>query len=172
MCEGTLADEAAAFNHAGTMRESTDVPGSLDARGRPVFALRREVETMPETTRSPLYAAIYATVRRIPRGRVATYGQIAREAGLRGQARLVGYALHAYNGTTPLPWHRVINAQGRISLPGHLGGDDLQRRLLEREGIRLDPTGRCDLTRYQWRPRPRAGGTGPATPGRTRRSGC
>jgi len=78
------------------------------------------------------YARIYSVVRRIPRGRVATYGQIARLAGLPGQARQVGYALHAMATERPVPWHRVINARGEISRRSHPGSDEAQRQFLER----------------------------------------
>ena len=100
------------------------------------------------------YRRIYAAVRRIPRGRVATYGQIASLAGLANSARQVGYALHALQGGTALPWHRVINSSGRISLPPHAGGLEQRLRLLE-EGVMVDAGGRIALRRYQWRPRSR-----------------
>lgn len=96
---------------------------------------------------------IYAVVRRIPRGRVATYGQIARLAGLPGHARQVGYALAALPEDHDLPWHRVINAQGGVSLRATPGWDDVQRQLLRREGVRFDAAGRTSLARYQWQPR-------------------
>jgi methylated-DNA-protein-cysteine methyltransferase-like protein len=100
---------------------------------------------------SGLHIRIHEVVSRIPRGRVATYGQVARLAGLPGHARLVGYALHALPAGTSLPWQRVVNAQGGISTPP--GHDARQRRLLEREGIRFDSQGRIPLASFQWRPR-------------------
>jgi methylated-DNA-protein-cysteine methyltransferase related protein len=97
------------------------------------------------------YERIYAVVRRVPRGKVATYGQVARLAGLNGQARLVGYAMHALPTGTAVPWHRVINAHGMISL--RRTGDSLsQRMLLEREGVSFDAAGRTSLTRFAWKP--------------------
>ena len=99
------------------------------------------------------YQRIYAVVRRIPEGRVATYGQVASLAGLAGHARQVGYALHALPKGTAIPWHRVVNADGEISLRSMPGGELVQRGLLEREGIRLDPRGRVPLARVCWRPR-------------------
>lgn len=99
------------------------------------------------------YQKIYAVVRRIPRGRVATYGQVAHLAGLPGRARQVGYALHAVPGESPIPWHRVINGRGEISTRADPGGDEVQRVLLEAEGVAFDLRGRVDLERYQWRPR-------------------
>jgi methylated-DNA-protein-cysteine methyltransferase-like protein len=95
---------------------------------------------------------VYAVVRRIPKGRVATYGQVARLAGLGQNARLAGYALHALPRHTLVPWHRVINARGKISLSPLGGGDVTQRLLLEREGVRFDGRGRVDLKRFGWKP--------------------
>ncbi len=103
---------------------------------------------------SDTYSRIYAVVRRIPRGRVATYGQVAGLAGgIPRGARQVGYALHALTPARAVPWHRVVNAAGRISLPP--GGGLSQRLLLEREGVRFDGRGRIDLDRYGWKPRSR-----------------
>lgn len=97
---------------------------------------------------------VYAVVRRIPPGRVATYGQVAELAGLPGHARQVGYALHALTDGTTVPWHRVVNARGQISLRRSVGGDDVEQRLrLEREGIALDAAGQLSLERFRWRPR-------------------
>jgi methylated-DNA-protein-cysteine methyltransferase-like protein len=101
------------------------------------------------TTRS----RIYAVVRRIPRGRVATYGQVAALAGLAGHARQVGYALHALPDGSTAPWHRVINARGEISLRSVPGAGLTQRMLLEREGVRFDARGRIAQERYWWVPR-------------------
>lgn len=98
-----------------------------------------------------VHGRIHRTVSRIPRGRVATYGQIARLAGLRGQARLVGYAMHALPAGTRVPWQRVVNARGEISLPGSSAAR--QRGLLKREGVRFDARDRIDLDRFLWRPR-------------------
>jgi methylated-DNA-protein-cysteine methyltransferase-like protein len=108
-----------------------------------------QAKTAPSST----YARIYGVVRRIPRGRVATYGQVAELAGLRAGARQVGYALHALARDAPVPWQRVINAQGRISLRSEWGSDQIQRKLLESEGVLFDPGGRVDLLRYRWCPR-------------------
>jgi methylated-DNA-protein-cysteine methyltransferase-like protein len=103
---------------------------------------------------SESYRRIYAVVRRIPRGRVATYGQVATLAGLHGQARLVGYAMSALAETSAVPWHRVINAQGRISpRAGEPAGSLLQRLRLEREGVAFDAGGRVSLKKFRWTPR-------------------
>ena len=93
-------------------------------------------------------------MRRIPRGRVATYGQVARLAGLPGRARQVGYALAALDEDSRVPWHRVVNAQGRISLRQDGGpGAILQRLRLRKEGVRLRPNGSIGLDRHLWTPR-------------------
>jgi methylated-DNA-protein-cysteine methyltransferase-like protein len=96
------------------------------------------------------YEEIYRIVRRIPRGRVATYGLIARLAGIPRHARRVGYALAALR-EDGVPWHRVVNAQGEISLRSTTGYGE-QRGLLEAEGVKFDGDGSIDLARYQWRP--------------------
>jgi len=97
------------------------------------------------------YQQIYTVVRRIPRGRVATYGQVADLAGLPGHARQVGYALHALPDRTVVPWHRVINARGEVSRRSEPGAELSQRMLLEREGVRFDVRGRVPLRNYRWR---------------------
>ena len=97
------------------------------------------------------YDAIYAIVRQIPYGQVATYGQVADLAGLPRRARLVGYALFRVPADTDIPWHRVINAQGGISTsPMRLGGDDLQRVLLEAEGVKFNKADRVNLSIHRW----------------------
>jgi len=101
------------------------------------------------------YARIYAVVRRVPRGRVATYGQVAALARLPRHARLVGYALNKLDeesGVT-IPWHRIVNAKGQVSRRSNaLGHEELQAHLLKREGVRMRD-GAIPLDRFQWRPR-------------------
>lgn len=98
------------------------------------------------------YLVIYRTVRRVPRGKVATYGQIASLAGYPGHARRVGYALHALPANSGVPWHRVVNAVGALSV-GRLDPDSgrEQRLRLELEGVRFDGRGRVMLARHGWR---------------------
>lgn len=94
---------------------------------------------------------ILAVVDSIPRGRVATYGQVAREAGLPRHARLVGRVLATLPPATRLPWHRVINSAGRISQrPG--AGANTQARRLKQEGLRITRGGRVELALCRWTP--------------------
>lgn len=99
-------------------------------------------------------ALILAVVRRIPRGRVCPYGNVAQVAGLPRRARLVGTVLRQGPAARGLPWHRVINASGRISFPVGSDAYALQRRRLEAEGI-VFVGGRIDLQRYGWPDRER-----------------
>lgn len=98
----------------------------------------------------PFRSAVHQQLRRIPAGRVATYGQIAHLAGAPRSARQVGQALAALPNDSDLPWHRVVNAQGRISPRRRAGADEFQRLLLEDEGVVFDQQGRIDLKRFGW----------------------
>src|ERR1700747_626985 len=108
--------------------------------------------TLHRATPSPgpeAAAAICAVVRRIPRGWVATYGQVAAMAGLPRRARLVGQVLQQLGQVTDIPWHRVVNAKGEVSYSlSRNGGDALQQRLLEKEGVEFDNRNRFDLERF------------------------
>jgi methylated-DNA-protein-cysteine methyltransferase-like protein len=94
---------------------------------------------------------VYEIVRRIPTGRVMTYGQIADMLGAGYTARTVGFVMHAANEETT-PWQRVINSQGACSTGRVILPPDKQQRMLEAEGIVFDGRGRCDLKRYRWIP--------------------
>ena len=96
-----------------------------------------------------VYDEIYAWVRRVPEGKVATYGQIAGLAG-KCSARQVGYAMAALQDGAEVPWHRVINSQGRISLRTGSQGHRLQRILLEAEGVVFSAEDTIDLRIYRW----------------------
>ena len=99
------------------------------------------------------YDRIYAVVRKIPFGKVATYGQIADLTGLYGKARLVGYALFRVDIKDDISWHRVVNAKGEISYSfQRQGGDYWQKVLLEEEGIKFKSNGKIDLNKYRWQP--------------------
>ena len=90
---------------------------------------------------------------RIPRGQLATYGQIADLIGAYGCARQVGWALRRLKLPSTVPWHRVVNAQGRISMSlSREGSDWMQRELLMAEGIPVDHEGRLPLREKRWRP--------------------
>jgi methylated-DNA-protein-cysteine methyltransferase-like protein len=100
---------------------------------------------------SPLYERIYGMVRRIPPGKVTTYGRIAELVG-GCTARMVGYAMAALKrGIAPdVPWQRVINARGKISIHGDGIGNAMQRSLLEQEGVEFDEHDRIDFSRFGW----------------------
>ena len=99
------------------------------------------------------YPLIYKVVRKIPYGKVATYGQVAELAGLIGKPRVVGYALYrVVSADDNIPWHRVINAKGEVSRSSlRDGNDDLQQCLLEAEGV-VFKNRKVDLTEYRWKP--------------------
>ncbi|HTK82112.1 MAG TPA: MGMT family protein [Bacteroidota bacterium] len=101
-------------------------------------------------TSSDSYLRIWQAVRKIPKGRVSTYGAIADVCRLWGQARLVGYALHNLPHGSEVPWQRVINAQGKISFPKNSDMYVLQRRLLRSEGIVFKGE-KTSLLTYGWR---------------------
>jgi methylated-DNA-protein-cysteine methyltransferase-like protein len=105
----------------------------------------------PDSLKSaPVYERIYAVTRQIPPGKVASYGQIAAIVG-GCTARMVGYAMAALPHDTDVPWQRVINRQGKISLRAGGHGGALQRQLLEAEGVRFDPeTGKVDFNEVGW----------------------
>ena len=95
---------------------------------------------------------IWQVVMLIPPGKVATYGDIARQAGLPGAARRVGRALRGLPEDTGIPWHRVINAQGCISLPAGSASQYAQRERLETEGVSFSGPVKLNLRRYRWQP--------------------
>lgn len=94
---------------------------------------------------------VFKIVRKIPRGRVMTYGQIAEILGEGYTPRTVGFVMHSANDKTP--WHRVINAQGGCSTRGLVLPHDKQQRMLEAEGVSFDERGRCDLQSFLWIPK-------------------
>lgn len=96
------------------------------------------------------FEIVYTMVSKIPSGRVATYGQIARMAGNPRASRAVGYALHVNPMPGAVPCHRVVNREGRLALAFAFGGTDAQRQLLEAEGIAVSEDGYVDMKRYQW----------------------
>ncbi len=107
---------------------------------------------MPRDCRPTFYEQVYDFVRQVPHGHVVTYGQVALHLGAPAAARAVGYALSYLPPGNDVPWWRVINARGAISLKNRGPGADLQRELLENEGIDFDREGRTDLSVYRWWP--------------------
>lgn len=101
-------------------------------------------------TTNASYEAIWKVVRTIPRGRIASYGQVARLAGLPKNARMVGRALGEAPASLKLPWFRVMNAQGRIAMPVNSRGYREQSRLLREEGV-VVAKGKVDLKRFGWK---------------------
>lgn len=103
------------------------------------------------TTDATIDQRIWLTVCAIPRGAIATYGDVADRAGLPGAARRVGAALRKLPHDTEVPWHRVVNASGRSSLPPGAQGEDRQLARLADDGVLLGSGGRAMLERYRWR---------------------
>ena len=97
------------------------------------------------------YQRVIDAIRRIPKGQITTYGQIAKFAGNPRGARQVARILHSCSRKENLPWHRVINRKGCIALK-HKHGYELQKRLLEDEGISFDEYGCLNLEHFIWRP--------------------
>ena len=96
------------------------------------------------------FEQVYRVARCIPRGKVATYGQIARLLGQPRAARTVGWALHSLPEGRDVPWQRVINSRGMVSLGSDRQGAAVQRILLEGEGVAFNERGRVDLSLYGW----------------------
>ena len=94
------------------------------------------------------FEKIYEVVKNIPKGNVATYGQVASLAGNPRWARVVGYALHVNPEPGIIPCHRVVNRKGEVAPGFAFGGEDIQRQLLEAEGIVFKPDGKLDLEKY------------------------
>lgn len=95
-----------------------------------------------------LFEQVYELVRQVPGGRVVTYGQVARALGRPRIARQVGWAMRAC--PNDVPWHRVVNGEGRLSTRAEIGGLNPQRMLLEDEGVHFELDGRIDLAVYGW----------------------
>jgi methylated-DNA-protein-cysteine methyltransferase-like protein len=124
------------------------------ASREPAPRRRRVGQEAPAPGAAGAYPRIYAVVRRIPRGCVATYGQVATEAGMPQAPRVAGYALHALPAGSSVPWHRVVAAGGRISLAKLDPSSAITQRLrLEHEGVRFDGRGCVDMERHTWKPR-------------------
>jgi methylated-DNA-protein-cysteine methyltransferase related protein len=130
---------------AGSPPTTTKTPRSEGAKEQ--FGSRESPAFVPS-----FYTRVYACVAAVPRGRVITYGHVALLLGSPAAARAVGYALHNLPAGSEVPWWRVINARGEISLRGRGAAADLQRAMLEREGVVFSAEGVVDLRRYRWWP--------------------
>lgn len=115
----------------------------------PPLAYNTHMSHHPLPNEQPIYQRICLVVQQIPVGQVATYGQIAALTG-NCTARMVGYAMAALDGSAEVPWQRVVNAQGKISLRADSQSTEWQRLRLMEEGIIFDATGRINLRRYRW----------------------
>ena len=104
---------------------------------------------MKKTNRKHIFNSIYTLVKKVPKGFVTTYGDIARVSGV-CHARTVGYAMAATPEDSEIPWQRVINSKGEISQRTDGFGNLIQQKILEEEGILFDPKGRIDLNRFRW----------------------
>ncbi len=96
------------------------------------------------------FEKIYDVVKRIPKGKVASYGTVAAMAGNPRWARVVGYALHSNPEPITLPCHRVVTKDGRVSVAFAFGGENMQRLLLNEEGIEFLDNGNIDMNKYEW----------------------
>ena len=112
---------------------------------------RRRPAKVKGTGPRNFYEAVYRVVRKIPKGRVMTYGQIATILGAPRAARAVGYAMRAC--PDEIPWQRVINVKGQISARAQVERPIIQKMLLESEGVHFDDSDACDLKRLRWEPR-------------------
>ena len=119
--------------------------GSTILSSLPAISIMKDIE--PD-----INSRIWQVITLIPPGKVATYGDVARQAGLPGAARRVGNALRGLPKDTKIPWHRVINAQGRISLPADSSSSYRQRERLEAEGVVFSSTRAVDMRCYRWLP--------------------
>jgi methylated-DNA-protein-cysteine methyltransferase related protein len=106
----------------------------------------------PDLDEPTIAERFWQVIAMIPKGRVATYGQVADLAGLPGNARRVGRLLSQLPNGSRIPWHRVINASGGISLPHRSDGYARQRSKLEKEGVKFNASGRVSLRRFRWDP--------------------
>jgi methylated-DNA-protein-cysteine methyltransferase-like protein len=114
------------------------------------ISIVRKLEAMGEKSDIGYRERVYKIVRRIPRGRVMTYGQLAEILGDGYTPRTIGFVMHGSDDRTP--WHRVVNAQGGCSTGRVVLPHDKQQRMLEAEGITFDKRGRCELKAYLWIP--------------------
>jgi methylated-DNA-protein-cysteine methyltransferase-like protein len=111
---------------------------------------------------------VIAMIQKVPKGKVATYKQIAALAGKPHAVRAIAWILHSSSKAHKLPWQRILNAQGKISFPASSPLHKKQKSLLQKEGIRFSDNGRIDLAKYQWQKKPKALATTRKKLGRSR----
>lgn len=142
-------------NKQGLLREikrdySKKIPSiDLSSIRRINYCLRDTINKKEQTMSEHVFERIYEVVKQIPKGKVATYGQIAAMAGNPRWARVVGYALHANPDPEHIPCYRVVNRNGEVSKAFVFGGENAQIKLLQADGITVTD-GRVDLTKYRW----------------------
>lgn len=124
----------------------------MRTKPRDVSSKRPKQEKSPASAAHSFTELAKKSIKRIPRGKVATYGQIAALAGSPRGARQVVWILHSSTDKDELPWHRIINGKGQIGLPRG-SGFELQKALLEQEGVIFDQTDTIDLKRFAWQPK-------------------
>lgn len=115
------------------------------------FTMSAENDTRDSVKDKGFFERVYNIVKKIPRGKVATYGQIATMLGEPRKAKIVGWALHSNPYKGLVPCHRVVNRHGELSGAFAFGGSDVQRRLLEEEGIEFNAEGKIELRRFLWK---------------------
>ena len=114
-----------------------------------LFEVQKDIEDVVQVTGSNSYERIYSVVKQIPKGKVATYGQVAQLAGNKRWARVVGYALHANPNPDEIPCYRVVNKEGRVSDAFAFGGSNVQVEMLLSDGIKFKD-GHVMMEKYQW----------------------
>jgi methylated-DNA-protein-cysteine methyltransferase-like protein len=133
--------------HAERERSEWKLAGAKATKGKPAPSV--QLRAADEKERTVSWQRVYRWIKRIPRGRVVTYGQLARALRLRGGARTAGRALAACPAGRGIPWQRVVGAGGRILIREPQAS--LQKKMLEAEGVRF-VSGRVEMTRHAWQP--------------------
>lgn len=105
---------------------------------------------------SDFFRKVVLLIKRIPSGKVATYGQIAALAGKEQGSRGVAWILHSCSTAYQLPWHRVINSQGKISFPSDTRNYRIQKKRLEQEGVEMNSSKKYNMEKYQWKKKARS----------------
>ena len=131
------------------MKVNTILKKKREGKRNNILHLNENYSGMSKNMTSSFTQRVKDIIKKIPTGKVATYGQIATYAGNPRASRQVAWILHSSSRKDNLPWHRVINSKGRISLP-HNGGYETQKELLEKEGISFDKCEKINFDQYLW----------------------